>query len=304
MGPLISIIIPAFNAAATLPMALASLLAQTYSNWEAIVVDDGSQQPLRKVAGMYGDPRISYIRLNSNRGRGYARQVALLECRGDFLAVLDADDWYYPWKLQFQLDVFAEYPEALMVAPGLAIVDKNYSLTGIRLSGDPYIRRYCPPLLGLQAMKIVHAPAMTRMEAARSAGYDPRLRFSEDEKFLMRVARLGPYVIIPNVLYAYSEMQSQSLRKQLRSYSATRKIYLEQMREYPYMVACQVAATWMKSVVYIGAHCAGLDEALVGRRSLPPAETHIQEFLCARETVLAKMADARAESQIALSNSF
>ncbi len=285
-------------------MALASLLAQTYSNWEAIVVDDGSQQPLRKIAGMYGDPRISYIRLKSNHGRGYARQVALLESRGDFLAVLDADDWYYPWKLQFQLDVFAEYPEALMVAPGLAIFDKNYSLTGIRLSGDPYTRRYSPPMRGLQAVKIVHAPAMTRMETARRAGYDARLRFSEDEKFLMQVARLGPYVIIPNVLYAYSEMQSQSLRKQLRSYSATRKIYLEQMREYPYMVACQVAATWMKSVVYIGAHCAGLDEALVGRRSLKPAEIHIQEFLCARKTVLAKMDDARAKTQLTLSNSF
>ena len=76
MMPLISVVMPVFNATDTLPLALASLQAQTYDAWQCIIVDDGSTDNPEHIINAVGDSRIQYHRLDRNHGRGYARQYA------------------------------------------------------------------------------------------------------------------------------------------------------------------------------------------------------------------------------------
>lgn len=102
---LVSIIIPAYNCTDFIAESIRSVLAQTYTNWELIIVDDCSTDNtwsvLEKQAAI--DPRIRIFRLPQNAGAGQARNKGIEEAKGRYIAFLDGDDWWYPTKLQTQL---------------------------------------------------------------------------------------------------------------------------------------------------------------------------------------------------------
>lgn len=103
-APLISVIIPTFNRATLLPRALQSARQQTYPNLEILVVDDASTDNTREVVAASGDPRIKYLRHDSNRGGAVARNTGLKAARGDYMAFLDSDDEWLPEKLARQME--------------------------------------------------------------------------------------------------------------------------------------------------------------------------------------------------------
>jgi glycosyltransferase involved in cell wall biosynthesis len=90
---------PAYNAEVYIGQAIESILAQTYPQWELVIVDDGSSDRTGEVVSRYGDPRIKMIR-QENQGEAAARNTALNNMRGEFLAFLDADDLYLPNHLE------------------------------------------------------------------------------------------------------------------------------------------------------------------------------------------------------------
>lgn len=100
--PLISIILPTFNRAHFLPRALDSVFAQTYENWELIIIDDGSTDNTTVVLDEYADPRIKY-HFQENRGVSAARNCGIGQSRGELFALLDSDDEWLPEKLAVQL---------------------------------------------------------------------------------------------------------------------------------------------------------------------------------------------------------
>lgn len=104
MKPLVSAIIPVYNCEKYLGEAIESILNQTYSNTEIIVVDDGSEDGTSTVAEKYTD-QINLIR-QKNSGIGMARNTGIKNAGGEFLAFLDADDIWSPDKLSKQLEIF------------------------------------------------------------------------------------------------------------------------------------------------------------------------------------------------------
>ncbi|RJX37292.1 glycosyltransferase [Paenibacillus pinisoli] len=101
-NPLVSVIMPAFNRARTLPAAIASVQEQSYGNWELIVVDDRSTDTTRKVVGELAasDSRIQYISNKRAKGVGGARNSGMLHAKGDLIAFLDSDDVWLPFHLE------------------------------------------------------------------------------------------------------------------------------------------------------------------------------------------------------------
>ena len=97
MNPLASVIIPAYNQATFLPCALRSILSQTFTDWETIIIDDGSTDDTAAVAASFIDPRIRYI-YQKNQGLSAARNRGIRAARGIYLTFLDADD---EWEQQF-----------------------------------------------------------------------------------------------------------------------------------------------------------------------------------------------------------
>jgi glycosyltransferase involved in cell wall biosynthesis len=118
--PLVSCIITFLNEERYLAEAIDSVLAQSWGNWELLLVDDGSSDASAEIAMGYtrqSDGRIRYLThpAGENRGMSASRNLGIAEAKGDFIAFLDGDDSWLPNKLGRQIDLFGEHPEALMV---------------------------------------------------------------------------------------------------------------------------------------------------------------------------------------------
>lgn len=120
--PLVSALVPVHNAAPYLALALDSLFAQDVE-LEVIAVDDASTDDSWRILQEQAQPRLKTLRLDENRGAAAARNRALDEARGDFLAFLDADDRALPGRLQAQLDAFAADADLGILGGGARIID-------------------------------------------------------------------------------------------------------------------------------------------------------------------------------------
>jgi len=118
-GPLVSVVMPAWNAAATLERAVRSVLGQTYRRLELILVDDGSTDGTWPLASALaeGDRRIHAVRMDANRGVAAARNRGIALARGECIAFLDSDDWWHPPKLERQVHHMRTSGAAIVYAP-------------------------------------------------------------------------------------------------------------------------------------------------------------------------------------------
>lgn len=126
MNPEISVIIPAYNTEAYIKRAIDSVLAQTFGNFEIVVVDDASTDNTLRVLSEIQDPRLKVFCQPQNGGAGAARNRALQEATGNWIAVLDSDDWYAPERLE-KLFNLAQERQADMVADDLYIIEDGKS---------------------------------------------------------------------------------------------------------------------------------------------------------------------------------
>lgn len=108
--PLVSVMMPAYNAEKYIGLAIESVLAQSYSNWELIIVDDGSIDRTGEIATQYQDPRIQIIR-QPNGGESEARNTALKHMQGSLVAFLDSDDTFLSGHLKATVDYLVQHPE-------------------------------------------------------------------------------------------------------------------------------------------------------------------------------------------------
>lgn len=110
-SPLVSVVIPAFNQASYLGMALKSVLDQGHGDFEAIVVDDGSSDETSQVVDRFPDPRVRYLAHPTNLGSSAARNSGLRAAAGEMVAFLDADDLFHPDKLGAHFAFLRDHPE-------------------------------------------------------------------------------------------------------------------------------------------------------------------------------------------------
>ncbi len=113
--PLVSVIIPTYNRAKLIPAAVASVVSQSYKNFEIVVVDDGSTDDTKKVIrNLQTGNDIKYI-YSENGGPAHARNIGMRSAQGKYIAFLDSDDLYYPYKLALQVSFMESHPEAGLV---------------------------------------------------------------------------------------------------------------------------------------------------------------------------------------------
>lgn len=108
----VSIIIPTYNRADVLPASVESVLRQTYSDFELLLVDDGSTDHTESVINSIPDSRIRYLRLSENRGVAAARNEGIRQAAYDYIAFQDSDDYWKEDKLEKQMNFLTERPDA------------------------------------------------------------------------------------------------------------------------------------------------------------------------------------------------
>ena len=122
-NPLVSVVVPAFNAAHTIAETLHSVSRQTYPALEIVVVDDGSTDATAEIARRHGDPRLRVV-AKANGGVASARNAGIRESKGAFVAFIDADDLWHPTKVAKQLSVLiAGGPEMALVYAPFRLID-------------------------------------------------------------------------------------------------------------------------------------------------------------------------------------
>lgn len=129
---LVSIITPLYNSAKFIAEAIQSVLAQTFTEWEIIIVDDCSTDNSVEIVDNYQsiDSRIKLIRLETNSGPAIARNRAIEEAKGRYIAFLDSDDTWLPQKLEKQISFMKENKSVLSYA-GYQKIDENGNSRGI-----------------------------------------------------------------------------------------------------------------------------------------------------------------------------
>lgn len=122
--PFFSIILPTYNRAHFLPKAIESVLAQTFEDWELVIVDDGSTDNTKEVVLAYQDLRIVYI-YQDNQERSAARNNGMSKAKGDFICFLDSDDYYLPEKLMNYRNALAEDLDVYVLCDNVILEDAN-----------------------------------------------------------------------------------------------------------------------------------------------------------------------------------
>ena len=289
--PLVSVMMPCYNTERSLSMALASLQAQSYENWEALVVDDGSTDGTWAILEACVDPRVRRERFPENRGRGAARQRCLEMARGELLSFLDSDDWLFPGKLECQVALMSEHPEFIALGGACVITDANGAPVGIDCLGAApgkslTIRRFTrpgPPPLNFTS-------CMVRMDAARASGFNPVFRRAQDKDFMIRLLLGREYGISLTLVYAYSQAEAASLAKTLEAYRYRIKIYSQYLTSYPLSSLWDIGLTIARIAVYRAASLLNAEHRLIGMRwsALTPEARHAYED--ARAQVLSRCA--------------
>ena len=190
--PAVSVIMPAFNVEVYIAEAIESVLAQTYTDWELVIVDDGSKDGTRGVAERYraANPDRIILVSHENRGpRGRPQQRAACSTRSVF-ALLDSDDVWEPGFLAAQVRLLDEHPE-------VAIVTGNATTLGGPLDGQPARpaddRRPPPDLVQIlrDETSVFIMSVFRRAVVDRIGGFDERFRTNEDYDFWVRAASAG-----------------------------------------------------------------------------------------------------------------
>src|SRR5262245_55073016 len=124
--PLVSVVIPTFNRAYCLADAIDSVISQTYPNVEVVLIDDGSTDTTPAlIEERYGrDERVRYVRQDKS-GTNIARNHGLRLARGEFVALLDSDDYFLPWKLEMEVACLEALPDAGMIWTDMDALDSD-----------------------------------------------------------------------------------------------------------------------------------------------------------------------------------
>ena len=197
MEPLVSVVIPAFNAAPYVSRAIESVLAQTHRAVELIVVDDGSSDATYEVAGRFGSA-VACIR-QANRGVSSARNRGATDASGDLFAFLDADDEWLPRKLEVQLARLAARPEAIAsFTNSVAVDERTGSERSLPYQLEPDMERNLlvkGPLIGNASSVLLRRGAFEAV-----GGFDEELSQSADYDLWLRLAGRGEFDYLPEVL--------------------------------------------------------------------------------------------------------
>ena len=226
-SPLISIIMPAYNAEETIVDSIKSVLYQTLQNWELIIVNDNSTDNTEKVVQPYlTDKRIILICPQQNRGVAAARNIGIGRSRGTYVAFLDSDDIWLPQKLERQIAFLRKYPELALTYGDYELFDES----GIRslprhtrgknrntdlFSAVPQI--YYKNMIGILTV-VVRKRVLDNI-----GGFDTGLKGTEDHDMWIRMAKVGYQFGYIREKMAQYRLTGGSLSRTLGSYKFQRK---------------------------------------------------------------------------------
>ena len=203
--PRVSVVMPVYNGERFLAEAIESILAQTFEDFEFIIVDDGSGDRSADIIADYArkDERIRIVTLPRNMGEAAARNAGNASARGEYIATMDADDISLPARLQKQVEILNAHPAIGAVSAWAHKVDASLR----------YLEDIKPPpqhsaiVFGqFFGISLVHPALMLRRRLyATAGGYDETMSYAADSEFASRLMGHTRFANVPECLYRYRQ---------------------------------------------------------------------------------------------------
>ena len=222
--PAISIVLATFNRAQLLPQAIASIQAQTFADWELIVVDDGSTDSTRQVVSeiQQRDPRVRYVH-QENRGGAAARNMGVRAAQGMYITFKDDDDLCHLEKLAQQYQLLSTHPEYGWM---YGFMDVENLVTGERSVHGRVVTTYRELFSGYfigTPTVLIRRSCFDRVGAFKE---DRALWGAEDLEFFLRLTKVYAFGCVPKPLITrYIREEQASIERQARYLEATVQIY-------------------------------------------------------------------------------
>ena len=213
--PKVSVIIPAYNAMAYLPETLESVLNQTFTDFEVLIVNDGSSDGIVEWAAQIQDVRVQFI-TQENQGPSGSRNTGIWKSQGEYLAFLDADDIWEPTKLEKQIQCLEQNLDIGLIGCGVAHIDENGDILdvfdaskseGIELKRELFI---------FNIILCGSTPIVRRCCFEKVGFFEHSIRGPEDWDMWLRIAKCYSISVIQEPLVRYRQ-HSDNLSKNLRT---------------------------------------------------------------------------------------
>ena len=266
--PLVSIGLSVYNAGEALRSALRSILNQTYSNWELLLIDDGSTDETSSVISAIKDPRIRYFSDGINKGLSARLNQAVNLAEGKYFARMDSDDISYPERLARQVEFLEKNIDVDLVGTGMAVFKTGGVLLGLRSAPQAHESICCRPDGGF---RLFHPTWMGRREWFSEHPYALSALLCEDQDLLLRTHQMSRFANLSEPLLGYRE-EKLCLRKLLRTrfYWAQRLFrFWARAKKRPIGACIAVVKQGMKAACDIVAVLTGLNYILLRHRASP-----------------------------------
>ena len=224
--PLVSVVMPAYNAERHLARAIDSILEQTLEDIELIIVDDCSTDATPKIIADYAaaDARVRAIRNQANLGPAGSTNRGVALARAELIAGMDADDISVPSRLRKQVDFLAEHPDVAVVGCYVSHINEDNKMLSLSRTGPSSVAAFHQLRARGEATMVFGGTAMYRKSQFEEAGgFDSTLRAAADIEFCDRMSDLGPIVAIPEPLLLYRVYATSNVARRFREGRVTHR---------------------------------------------------------------------------------
>ncbi|MFP5270928.1 glycosyltransferase family 2 protein [Coleofasciculus sp.] len=241
--PLVSVIIPAYNAEAFIEKTLKSVLSQTYQNLEVLVVDDGSQDRTPEIIKSIAqqDKRVVLLQ-QKNAGVAAARNLGIEKSQGEFIAPIDADDIWYPENIEKQVQCFlASDPSVGLVYSWSVDIDENDSPTGgfraAKIEGEVYVTLLCHDFIANASCVLIRRSCLDKCGSYNCQLREQKGQGGEDWDIYLRIAENYQFRVVPEFMVGYRK-RPNSMSCDYDSMAKSRDLIWQSIRKkYPNMPA-------------------------------------------------------------------
>ncbi len=233
--PLVTIVIPTYNRLGFVQQAIASVLAQTYTYWELIIVDDGSEDGTDDAIKSMNDKRIKLLELNHSGNIAFLRNRGVKEGSGEWLAFLDSDDLWVPKKLEIQLNN--------LIDEGRQWGYGGFELMNSEMQPIPNKAGLYRPVSGWIAKEVLSTEASVNIgtlmlkrsffEEAGGFNEDTELLYREDYELVIRLALKAEVLAVPDLLIRVREHNGRSTSTYKYGNDRTAAVYKHFLQTHP-----------------------------------------------------------------------
>jgi glycosyltransferase involved in cell wall biosynthesis len=248
-SPLVTVVIPTYNRVAFVQQAIASVIAQTYRNWELIVVDDGSDDGTAGAISTMNDPRIKLLTKPHTGNIALLRNIGVDEGSGEWLAFLDSDDIWIPRKLEIQLFLLLQEKKRWGYGGFESMDDDMQTIPNKAGQFRPMSGWIIKEVLTTEASVTIGTLMIERklFEEAGRFNQDAKLIFREDYELVLRLALKSEALAVPDLLVRIREHEGRATNAFEEGHDRTAAMYKHFIRSRPQKALAKIARRRMAS---------------------------------------------------------